>query len=114
MKFDDYSNAELAHFIAQASIELSQRLKLNHDKEPDSNVVAAPQPEPVLRVEAPAQSVIKELEAVLSGAKGGYIKSDRKDWYREIAKEFPDYFAFRKWPDSLRGNIDDWKKFGRI
>lgn len=107
MEFDKLSTDQLVGLIRAAAEELARRTLI-------APIVETAAPPPLIPSDMLAPSA-EDREFVKSclnlSMNGSYVVAADKSRYAEVAEKFPDWFAAKKYPTSIRGrNVTDWAR----
>lgn len=93
------STEKLFSLNAQIMIELNHRMSTPKlTQKPEQEIVFSP-----------SASQITFINSCLGQ---DYVHAEMKDQYRDLAKEFPEFFSKKGYPVSLRGSdVSKWKKY---
>lgn len=96
------SNASLLEIIQSATAELQRRTAIPHFREPQED-----------KWDKPALSPsADEIRFILNCLERDYVHAEAKDQWRELSRKYAQWFAFKRYPESLRGaDFKRWKAY---
>lgn len=102
IKMHKLSNSSLLEIIQLATEELQRRASVPNFEEPQED-----------KWEKPALSPsADEIRFILNCFKLDYVHAEAKDRWRELSRKYPQWFAYRRYPESLRGSdFKRWKTY---